>query len=74
MKGSKWTCNSSKLASPGTAGGPTVAAPTQARRAAERQGAAWAASQPCAHGKLNPPLPFPGQALTQQLAAELPSS
>lgn len=68
-KHSKWTCGSSKLASLGTSGGPTTAAPTQTRRAAEHWGAAWGAPQPCAHGKLNPPLPLPGQA-----PAELPPS
>ena len=68
-KHSKWTCGSSKLASSGAAGGPTTSASTQARRAAEHWGAAWGAPQPCAHGKLNPPLPLPGRA-----PAELPPS
>lgn len=43
---SKRTCGSSKLAGLGTAGGPTTAVPTQARRAAECWGAAWGASCP----------------------------
>lgn len=59
MKHSKWNCGSSKLACLGTAGGPTMAAPSLARRAAEHWGAARCAPQPCAQEKLNPPLPLP---------------